>query len=95
MSSQPKRDHLSDNIPAVGGPGSQQTDVRHLDQTAVARRLGLSERTLEKWRWLRHGPRFMKVGGRVRYRVVDVEEYEASQLRGPDRAADPFFQGRQ
>ena len=70
-------------------------DIRHLDQAAVARRLGLSKRTLEKWRWQRRGPRFLKAGGRVRYRLEDIEEYEAIQLRGPDLAADPFFQDRQ
>ena len=41
----------------------------------------MSERTLERWRWLGQGPRFMKLGGRVLYRLEDVELFEAEQVR--------------
>jgi len=43
--------------------------------------LNISPRTLERWRWTGEGPRYMKVGGRVVYRLEDVEGYEDSQLR--------------
>jgi hypothetical protein len=36
---------------------------------------------LERWRWLGQGPRYCKIGGRVVYRLADVEEHEASSLR--------------
>ncbi len=39
---------------------------------------GLSPRTLERWRWAGEGLRFVKIGGLVRYRLEDVEAYEAS-----------------
>ncbi|WP_420875543.1 helix-turn-helix transcriptional regulator, partial [Pseudemcibacter aquimaris] len=39
------------------------------------------ERTLERWRWLGEGPAFMKLGGRVVYRVEDIEAFEANQMR--------------
>jgi hypothetical protein len=55
--------------------------VRHLNQVQLADRWRMSERTLERWRWLGQGPRFMKLGGRVAYRVRDIEEFEAEQLR--------------
>ncbi len=55
--------------------------VRHLNQIELAARLNISPRTLERWRWTGEGPRFMKVGGRVVYRLEDVEGYEDSQLR--------------
>ena len=55
--------------------------VRHLNQIELAARLNISPRTLERWRWTGEGPRFMKVGGRVVYRLEDVEGYEGSQLR--------------
>jgi hypothetical protein len=55
--------------------------VRHLTQVQLADRWQISERTLERWRWLGQGPRFLKLGGRVVYRVEDVERYEAEQLR--------------
>jgi predicted site-specific integrase-resolvase len=55
--------------------------IRHLNQIELAARLNISPRTLERWRWTGDGPRFMKVGGRVVYRLEDVEGYEDSQLR--------------
>lgn len=56
-------------------------NIRHLNQIELAARLNISPRTLERWRWTGEGPRFMKVGGRVVYRLEDVEGYEDSQLR--------------
>jgi hypothetical protein len=57
------------------------TDHSHLNQIELARRWKLSPRTLERWRWVGQGPRFMKLGGRVAYRIQDVEAFEAEQLR--------------
>jgi hypothetical protein len=56
--------------------------TKHLTQIEVARRWCLSPRTLERWRWLKQGPRYIKAGGRVIYRVEDIEAFEAEQLRG-------------
>jgi len=44
-------------------------------------RLGISRRTLELWRWNGKGPPYVKLGGRVFYRPVDVEAWIASNLR--------------
>jgi len=55
--------------------------IRHLNQIELAARLNISPRTLERWRWAGEGLQYMKVGGRVVYRLEDVEGYEASQLR--------------
>lgn len=55
--------------------------IQHLHQLDLARRWRISERTLERWRWLKLGPRYLKIGGRVIYRLEDVEAYEAAQLR--------------
>lgn len=52
--------------------------VQHLTQE-LAQRWRISSRTLERWRWLQEGPQFLKIGGRVVYRVVDVEAYEAAK----------------
>ena len=49
-----------------------------LNQIDLARRWKISPRTLERWRWLREGPRYLKLGGRVLYRVADIEAYEQS-----------------
>lgn len=56
--------------------------TRHLNQTDLSARWNLSPRTLERWRWLREGPRYLKLGGRVLYRVEDVEEFEATNAVG-------------
>jgi hypothetical protein len=36
---------------------------------------------LERWRFTGEGPQFIKIGGRVAYRLEDVEAYEAEQIR--------------
>nr|WP_254209443.1 helix-turn-helix domain-containing protein [Burkholderia multivorans] len=47
----------------------------------MADRWGVSEATLERWRSEGIGPVFLKIQGRVLYRVEDVESYEAECLR--------------
>ncbi len=51
------------------------------NQRDLARRWSLSERTLERWRWLGEGPQFLKLGGRVAYRLEDIEAFEAERVR--------------
>jgi hypothetical protein len=55
-------------------------DLRHFNQVQLSRRWSLSPRTLERWRWLKAGPPYLKIGGRVVYRLEDVEDYEINQL---------------
>jgi hypothetical protein len=54
--------------------------VRHLNQIELSRRWSISPRTLERWRWLKAGPHYLKIGGRVVYRLQDVETFEQGQL---------------
>ncbi|MGC1497300.1 MAG: helix-turn-helix domain-containing protein [Sulfitobacter sp.] len=49
-------------------------------QEQLADRWHLSPRTLEQWRWLGKGPKFLKIGARVLYREEDVEAWEAAQV---------------
>jgi hypothetical protein len=55
-------------------------DLRHFNQVQLSRRWSISPRTLERWRWLKSGPKYLKVGGRVVYRLEDIESYEAGQI---------------
>ena len=55
--------------------------TKHLNQIDLAARWNISHRTLERWRWTGEGPRFVKLGGRVVYRLEDVEGYEREQIR--------------
>jgi len=57
--------------------------VRHMHQAELARRWNISPRTLERWRYLNQGPAFLKLGGRILYRLEDVEAFEAAQARDP------------
>ena len=52
-----------------------------LTQTDLARRWTISPRTLERWRWVGEGPVYMKIGGRVVYRLDDILAFEHAQLR--------------
>ncbi len=54
---------------------------RHLSQQELAERWGINGRTLEGWRSRGIGPDFLKLGGRVVYRIADVHEYESKCLR--------------
>ena len=47
-----------------------------LNQKELARRWGLSHRTLERWRYAGQGPAFLKLGGRVLYRREEVEAFD-------------------
>jgi hypothetical protein len=63
--------------------------VHHLHQIELADRWRISPRTLERWRWLQQGPAYLKIGGRVAYRLEDVEAYEAAQWRDGSVASHP------
>ena len=47
----------------------------------AAKRLGVRASTLANWRWRGGGPAYVKVGGRVRYRLRDLACYLDRQLR--------------
>ena len=53
--------------------------VQHLNQIELARRWRISPRTLERWRWLRQGPKYLKIGDRVIYRLEDVQTFEVEK----------------
>lgn len=59
--------------------------VQHLTQIELARRWRISPRTLERWRWLGQGPRYLKIGGRVVYRLEDVEAFENEKRQESSR----------
>ena len=64
--------------------------VKHLNQRQLADRWDVSEATLERWRTEGIGPVFMKLQGRVLYRVEDVEAFESDSLRkSTSERADP------
>jgi predicted site-specific integrase-resolvase len=54
--------------------------MSRMTQEQLANRWHMSPRTLEQWRWLGKGPKFLKIGAHVIYRDEDVEDYEKEQL---------------
>jgi hypothetical protein len=62
-------------------PGGTDRTVRHFNQIDLSRRWNISPRTLERWRWLKQGPGYLKIGGRVVYRFEDIEAFEAAQIK--------------
>jgi predicted site-specific integrase-resolvase len=71
--------------------------IRHLNQNQLAERWNVSPRTLERWRWLGQGPVYLKLGGRVSYRLEDVEKFEAERLHVNTISALPIgpFRGHE
>lgn len=47
----------------------------------LASRWNIAEKTLERWRKLGSGPMYLKLGGRVLYRVSDVGVHEIERTR--------------
>ena len=55
--------------------------TKHLKQSELADRWNVCEGTLERWRSEGNGPVFMKLQGRVLYRLEDLEAFEFESLR--------------
>jgi predicted DNA-binding transcriptional regulator AlpA len=54
---------------------SQSLPFRYFTTREAAEILGLSRRTLEKHRTYGTGPRFLKLGGRVVYKIEDLRTW--------------------
>jgi hypothetical protein len=59
--------------------------MKHLDQSELAKRWNISPHTLENMRWRKVGPPYIKIGGRVLYRLEDIEAYERANLFLPKK----------
>jgi predicted DNA-binding transcriptional regulator AlpA len=66
---------------------TSQLPPRYLRTPEAARFLGLSGRTLEKHRTYGTGPRYSKLGGRVVYRLEDLQAW--AELGAKASTSDP------
>jgi hypothetical protein len=41
---------------------------------------------LERWRWAKKGPPFLKLGGRIVYELAEIEAFEKTRRRMPEAA---------
>ena len=55
-------------------------DRRVLNEHELARRWGLSNKTLQRWRMEGRGPKYLKLSKRVSYPIEIVLEFERSVL---------------
>ncbi len=62
-------------------------EIIHFNQRNLTKRWDVSEATLERWRSEGIGLMFLKLQGRVLYRLVDIEAYEASCLSMSTKSA--------
>ena len=64
-----------------------------LNQGQAASLIGVSERTLECWRWRGDGPPYVKISRRaVRYRRRDIREWAESRLQRS--TSEPQYSGQ-
>lgn len=62
--------------PAPNPPTApKQTENGLWNEHEVAKYIKLSVTSVRRWRWLRKGPKFVKIGAAVRYRRGDVEAW--------------------
>ena len=54
--------------------------ITHLRQRDLAERWGIDERTLEGHRYRGIGAPYLKISGRVVYRLADIEAFEEANL---------------
>ena len=58
-----------------------QLTPQTVDQFGAAAYVGVvSAKTMENWRSLGIGPRYLKLGGRVAYRIVDLDAWLEEQV---------------
>lgn len=54
--------------------------VKHLTQNDLANRWNKSVHTIERYRCDGVGPIYLKIGGKVMYRLVDIEKFESQRM---------------
>ena len=56
-----------------------------LNEHDVARITGMSVTSVRRWRLLRHGPKYLKIGSAVRYKPEDLTEFLNTRPTGGER----------
>jgi len=59
------------------------TQEVYISEKSLAKKWGLSPKTLQRWRWLKSGPSYIKIGGRVRYTNDTIKEFENKNKHTP------------
>ena len=56
--------------------------VQLLREVEVAKRLNVSISSLRRWRYEKIGPKFIRIGGILRYRLTDVDDFIQRHISG-------------
>ncbi len=48
----------------------------YITEKDLAKKWSLSAKTLQRWRWLKSGPTYIKIGGRIRYTSENIKNFE-------------------
>lgn len=78
-------EHLTAKI--QGGTATAPTWDEHI----TAKVLGVAVATVRRWRWAGKGPKFLKLGGAVRYDPADVQAFIDASRRSS--TSDPGPEG--
>lgn len=65
---------------------SATAQLGYCDEKILAQTLAVSLSTVRRWRQFRNGPKFVRFGKSVRYRLADVEEWVAAQSQSAARS---------
>ena len=84
--SHPAQESILARINAIQKELSRMT-TKHLNQYELAKRWTISQRTLERWRWKKKGPSYLKIGGRVVYELRRSKPSNSRRRRVPQDAA--------
>lgn len=74
-------DRTVDHHSALGASFSADASGSRLLEGELAERWRVSVRTLQSWRWKGRGPAYLRVCGRILYRIEDIVEFETSSTR--------------
>ncbi len=66
------------------------TVPRLLKEREVAQILSLEVATLRRWRWSGSGPRFLKLGGAIRYEPEDIKAFKDASRRASTSDVGPL-----
>jgi hypothetical protein len=64
------------------------------NETEAARFLGLKRQTLANWRGGVKGPKYVKLGGRILYKISDLEDFVNRNTHDPEARQEASDVGR-
>ena len=65
----------------MSDPIANEPASRPMKEGEAAQELNLEVSTLRRWRWSGRGPRYLKLGGAVRYEPAEIEAFKEASRR--------------